>query len=435
MAGLTLKDIRKGRITTFITKMEEGVKTQKPEYMFTKNDGRKVILRTMQYNPGGKIVYYEIMKHKKVIADLLSGTTTLPNLKFTDITGNETLTLGDILKTEEFGGKANRGDITEIIFSAAIAARFMKRSKAINAMDVEWVLKHMNDTNASQKFGPWKTENEQKGVFDQVYWSFNAPIITVKTLAKATNRKSRDILKVMTNAINFANSEKVKKNIESSGKNNKANIIEISATGTIAQSETSVDVKVKIDGKPISLIKGADSGTKSSDKLIGGGGYQKQQELWMWLTSTEVSKAAIDGYTKKLGKGIPAAIYNIYFEIGKTLDRKFHNPHDPIYSALAHGMMYLANKKDPLIVMPSLTNGQLKMLQNDNLKTAMMIMGKKFKTTVAMVSGIPTLDIKDSAKSTIFLRIQFRKVSGGVDAYKNIIEKGPAFDQVAHVLK
>lgn len=433
MAGLSLKDLRKGRVTTFVMKMEEGVKTSKPEYMFTKTDGRKLILRTMQYNPGGRIVYYEIIKHKKVILDLLNGSSTLPNLKFTDVTGNDTVTLEEIVKTEEFGGRAHRGDMAELIYSAALAARFYRRgNKALTKGDIEWVLNHMNDTNINQKFGPWKAENEQRGVFDQVYWSFSAPIITVKTLAKAANRKSKDIDTLFSSALEWVNSAKIQQRIAATGKNNKSNLIEVSALGSSAQTENNIDINVLIDGKPIKLNTAE---VQKTSPLTGGGGYQKQLELWMYLLGLDVPKSSIDAYSSRLHSGIPQAIFQIYFDMAKIIQRKFGDIHNPIYSDISTGIQYLASHRDPTIEMQPMTNNLVKLLNNDGVRVALSITNRKLTCSAAMVSGTPTLVISETGKGLPLLTIKFKKVSGGNDLYKNTIERGPAFDQIAHVLK
>lgn len=432
MAGLTLKDLRKGRVSTFVMKMEEGVKTSKPEYMFTKIDGRKLILRTMQYNPGGRIVFYEIVKHKKVILDLLSGSSTLPNLKFTDITGNETVTLAEILKTEEFGGRAHRGDMAELIYSAAIAARFYHRgSKPISKTEVNWVLNHMNDTNTNQRHGPWKSENDQRGVYDEIYWSFSAPIITVKTLSKPANRKSKDIDNLINSSIEWVNSEKIKRKVASTGKNNKSNKIIISAVGSSAQTESNIDINVTVDGKLIKLSSGE---VQKQSPFTGGGGYQKQLELWMYLLSLEVPRSSIESYSKRLHSGIPQAMFQIYFDMSKIIQRKLADINNPIYSDLSTGIQYIQSKRDPVIEMAVMPTTMIKLLNNDGIRTALRITNKKLSCSAAMVSGVPTLIIKEASKGIPLLTIRFKKIPG-VDLYKNVIERGPAFDQIARVLK
>lgn len=432
MAGLSLKYLRNGHVATFVSKMEEGVKTSKPEYMFTKTNGRKVILRTLQYNPGGRIVFYEITKHKKIITDLLSGTTSLPNLKFTDITGNETISLSDIARTEEFSGRQNKSDITELIYSAAVAARFYRRGdKPISVNDVEWVLSHMNDTNEKQKYGPWKIENEQRGVFDSIYWSFASPIMTVRTLSKVVNRKGKDIQAVIKAAVEYANSQMVKNSIAMTGKNNKSNLIEVKAIGSINTKDKNLDILVLVDGKKVTLNKTI---VKTSSAQGGGGGYLKQQDLWSGLTGLDLPKTTIDAYSKTLKKGIPAAINTIFFDMAKILGRKLANINDPVYSVIGPGLSYLISMKDPLIKMPTLTEQQKKLLMGDNLSIALAISHKKLTCTSGIVSGIPTVIIKDT-RGLIFLKITFRKLSGGQDMYINVIEKGPAFDNITHILK
>lgn len=433
MAALTLKDIRRGRVTTFVTKMEDGVKSQKPEFMFTKLDGRKVFLRTLQYSPGGRIQHFEIMKHKKQILDLLNSTNALPGLKFTDTTGNITVALGDISATEEFGGRNNRGDVAEIIYSAAIAARFLNREVLIKPNDVEWVLRRITPNNVKQRHGPWTTETEQKGVYDTVFWSFSSPIMTVKTLSSAFNRSQKDIKDLVKQATDYANSELVKANIKSTGANNKTNIIEVMAEGTFAKSVSKIDVKVKIDNVFVRINSPVLRTSVSSAQ--GGGSYTKQRELFRLFAGVEVSSSAIKQYTKTLSKGIPAAILKIYLETSKTLDRRFRNLADPVYDNIAKGIVALSTKKVQGVQMTTLRAGQQKLWGNGALRTGLEITARRFKCEAQMISGQPTLSIKDTRNSEVFLRIRLQKMAGNSEYYTNIIEKGPNFDRLVKVLE
>lgn len=435
MAGLTLKDLRKGRVTTFVMKMEEGVKTGKAEYMFTKMDGRKVNLKILSYKPSGATIFYDITKHKKQILDLLSGTGNIPNLKFTDVSGNDTLALSDIMKTEEFGGKANKGDMAEIIFSAAVTARFLKRGKLVQVDDVINILKKMNDTQPKQTYKIANVENDQKGVYDELYWSFAAPLITVKTLAKPASKKSKDILALVNSSLLYVNSDAIRKTVESTGKNNQKNKIEVMAVGTLAQKETKVDVKVLIDGKPTNINMSVKTkGTKQVGQ-VGGGGYKKQQELWKNLVGLDVPKNAISAYTKQLSKGTPAAIQEIYASMVVLLNSKFANINDPIYEKLATGIKYYATKKDPTVEMIQLGKDEAMLWQFNGLKTAVQITNSKLMAELVTASGMPKINIKENGRKTVLISIRLKKDNSDGEAYyRNYVEKGPAMTKFATIL-
>lgn len=432
MSQLNLKTLRYGRVMTFVTKMEDGVKSQKPEYMFTKLDGRKVFLRTLQYSPGGRIQHFEIMKHKKQIVDLLNGASALPGLKFTDTSGNITVSLADLTSTEEFGGKSGRGDMAEMVYSAAITARFLNKETLIKPDDVEWVLRRIGPTNTHQRLGPWKTETEQKGVYDTVFWTFTAPIMTIKTLVNQFNRKQKDITTLIHNAVKYANSDIVKENIKVVSGNNKTNIIEILAEGTFASSANKIDVKVKIDNTFINLNAPV---TATGASAQGGGSYAKQKELFKSLVGVEVSSGAVKDYTKDLGKGIPPAVFRIYHSTALEMNRRFKNLSDPIYTNLAKGIISLSTKTTVGLKVKPIPPSEYKLFLGGNLKTALEITNRRLKCESTMIGNLPYLFIKDTLSGKVFLQLKLERAPGKTEYYINVIEKGAEFDHLAKVLK
>ena len=141
---------------------------------------------------------------------------------------------------------ANRGDLFEAFFAAAVAARFVKRAKErkaktlpkISTSDVDKVLSEM------MKKGYTKNVNDVgSAVIDTVTVNVSIPKKASAFLAKRSNWTKVSDLR--TGAVNFANSHS-RLNAQARGLsiNERQDIIKITAAGTEDQKGTKADVKI-----------------------------------------------------------------------------------------------------------------------------------------------------------------------------------------------
>ena len=144
---------------------------------------------------------------------------------------------------------ANRGDLFEAFFAAAVAARFVKRAKErkaktlpkISTSDVDKVLSEM------MKKGYTKNVNDVgSAVIDTVTVNVSIPKKASAFLEKRSNWTKVSDLR--TGAVNFANSHS-RLNAQARGLsiNERQDIIKITAAGTEDQKGTKVDVKIEVD--------------------------------------------------------------------------------------------------------------------------------------------------------------------------------------------
>jgi len=144
---------------------------------------------------------------------------------------------------------ANRGDLFEAFFAAAVAARFVKRAKErkaktlpkISTSDVDKVLLEM------MKKGYTKNVNDVgSAVIDTVTVNVSIPKKASAFLEKRSNWTKVSDLR--TGAVNFANSHS-RLNAQARGLsiNERQDIIKITAAGTEDQKGTKADVKIEVD--------------------------------------------------------------------------------------------------------------------------------------------------------------------------------------------
>ena len=144
---------------------------------------------------------------------------------------------------------ANRGDLFEAFFAAAVAARFVKRAKTksakilpkISSTDVDAVLTEM------MKKGYIKNVNDVgSAVIDTVSVNVSIPKKALSFLQDRSNWSKVSDLR--TGAVNFANSHS-RLNAQARGLsiNERQDIIKVTAAGTEDQKGTKADVKVEVN--------------------------------------------------------------------------------------------------------------------------------------------------------------------------------------------
>jgi hypothetical protein len=144
---------------------------------------------------------------------------------------------------------ANRGDLFEAFFAAAVAARFVKRAQArsakvlprVTSSDVDKVLTEM------MRGGYIKKVNDVgSAVIDTVTVNVSIPKKASNFLQDKTNWKK--VSDLIDGAVNFANSHS-RLNAQARGLsiNNRKDIIKVTAAGTEDQKGTKADVKVEVN--------------------------------------------------------------------------------------------------------------------------------------------------------------------------------------------
>lgn len=160
---------------------------------------------------------------------------------------------------------ANRGDLFEAFFAAAVAARYVKRVKTRSASilpkvepsDVEDVLSKMIKSGYSTR-----VKDVGSVRMDTVSVSLSIPKKATAFLANKTNWKKVSDLR--DGAIRFVNSDtKVNTQSRSLSENEKDDIVKVVAAGTEDQKGTKADVKVEIESKD-KRYKNADFSLKVS---------------------------------------------------------------------------------------------------------------------------------------------------------------------------
>lgn len=429
MATLTVKDFRgkhgETRIVALLEKLIEG--TRSP---FITADGKQQAFNKITYpDPRtGRLVSKsaaDISESTDIANIIRAGSVSFKQIQLSYERNGKVISLvplSDIMKTEDFGGKANRGDMAEVIFSAAIVCRFLNKNQPVIDSDVIDMIKKLNDTDTRQILGPMKSLNKEPKVVDDVIWEINSAIINIRALKNP--RHIRNLKNIISSSVKYANSTIVANNAKELYENNLYNKIDVKAIGTVSQNDTKVDVYVEIDGKKVDInvsLKAA--GTKQFGQ-VGGGGIEKQKELWSALLDLKVPTTLEKKYYDSLkSDGIIVANTMVYRGMADEFNRKMTSNPDSVYDSLSDGIMYFGTRNDPTVDMVSLNSKEAMIYKFNNLSESLRLKNKKLKAIFVSNKSKPEIRIQDEKSGTILITIRM-KTETKTGYIRHYIEKG-----------
>lgn len=437
MAALTIKDFKgkhgETRIVALLEKLIEGQRSP-----FTTVDGKQQPFNKITYpDPRtGRLVTknaLDISESADIANIIRTGAVSFKQIQLSYERNNKVtnlVPLSDIMKTEDFGGKANKGDMAEVIFSAAIACRFLNKNQAITDSDVIDMIKRLNDTDTRQVLGPMKSPNKEPKVVDDVYWEINSALINVKALKNP--RHVRNLKNIIASSVKYANSNVVASNAKRYYENSLYNKIAVKAIGTVAQNDTKVDVYVEIDDMKVDInvsLKAA--GTKQFGQ-VGGGTIDKQKDLWSTLVDLKVSPALEKKYFTILkSDGIIEANTAVYSGMADMFNTIASTNPDRIIDSLADGVAFFGTRKDPAVDMVQLTAKEAMVYKFDNLQTALKLKNVKLVAKFIDNKTKPEVRIQDSKSGSILITVRMRTDR---EYIRNVIEKGKLMTELTAIV-
>ena len=332
------------------------------------------------------------------------------------------MALSEIMKTEDFGGKSNRGDMAEIIFSAAIACRFLNKNQSVIDGDVIEMIKMLNDTDKKQIIGPLKSPNKEPKVVDDLYWEINSALINVKALKNPRHLNS--LKGIIRSSVKYANSSTVANNAKMVYENSLYNRIEVKAIGTVAQNDTKVDVYVEIDNKKVDINVSLKAAGAKQFGQVGGGGIDKQKDLWGTLLDMKISpQLEKKYYTVLKTDGLIAANTEVYKGMTAEFNRKMTSNQEALYTSLSDGIMFYGTRNDPTVDMVSLSNKEAMVYKFGNLSQALRLKSKELKAVFVSNKTKPEVRIQDTKTGAILITVRLKGETKN-NYIRHYIEKG-----------
>lgn len=428
MAGLSPKDFKgKHGETRTIVLLEKLIQSTKS--LFTTVDGKQQPFNKVTYpDPRtGRIVSknaLDVSESTDIANVIRSGVVPFSLIKLSYERNGKILnavSLNEIMKTEDFGAKANKGDMAEIIFSAAIVCRFVNKNQPVIEPDVIEMIKMLNDTDPKQILGPMKSPNKEPKVVDQVWWEVNSALINIKALQNP--RHIRNLKNIITSSVKYANSTTVAANAKDVYENNLFNKINVKAVGTVAQNDTKVDVYVEIDDVKVNINVSLKAGSVKQFGQVGGGSIDKQKELWSTLADLKIPPMLEKKYFDLLKTdGLLAANGVLYKGMAEEFNRVMVTNPDKMYDSISDGIMFFGTRNDPTVDMVTLNKKEAMVYKFDNLQNLLKLKMKKLSAKFVQNSTKPEIRFQDNfGQVLITLRLKQESKNKYIRHY---IEKG-----------
>lgn len=365
-------------------------------------------------------------------------------------TVGDTIAIGNLKKTTEFGGGAgdkgyNVGNLAEGLLGVALTARFVQ-NKPVTEQHIIKILENIQN-------------NMQGGKLEYIQQGKKAPIASATYVKTVQGNKIKLLIKLdkltmdalmsedrsgyigaLKSAQLFVNKNKqVQKQIDHIINDTDPNRVEITSDGLSEQTGTKVDVRVKIDGKPVKL----NISLKASDVEQFGQRYGTSFETIQEFMHTLFGVTLPASLKKEWDAGAPVqAASKAYFWVKDELLRKLKNANKTAEAHwvkdLARGIQHFARGSEKDVVLVALKNAPTiagyDQLNFNNLEKKMdkLDLDVHIKTSSSALAT-PTLFVHEKGNpDNVLLKARLKVENpSGKPVFRNLVEMGKLLKQLA----
>ena len=382
------------------------------------------------------------------------------NTRLITSTGDE-LALTQFLKTEEYkGGRVdyNKGNVAELIFAAAIFARFTTRTKRVMEDDIKKII---FDRRVKANPGNMIEMAPNKGIKikDKVElkWGMsgnNHRAVTNPNLWPVWSLSDNSGDNLVAASCNYANSANVTSWSNLVYENGSYNEITILAEGEEDQKETKVDVRVLItdqDGnpEPVNINVSLKKGNVGQFGQFGGVTYEVQKEVWGSSFGIEppLEKSKYESYfiTKDHKTDTAIAFQEMYKAVIPVVKKMFDDPKNnkKMVQTFANFLRQQVTLGEKNVTLVSLKKDFAVEYTLDNVEAMLENLDFDFQYRVQQAKGegdedLPAIDINCKLKGELEVKtlLTIRAKRGEGTYYRNIFEKKALFtDLFATIIK
>jgi len=362
----------------------------------------------------------------------------------------ETIAIGNLKKTTEFGGGAgtkgyNVGNLAEGLLGVALTARFVS-NKPVTEQQIIKILDAIKNNMQGGKL-TYVQQGKKSPTAEATYTKTvqgNKIKLMIKldklTMDALMSEDRSGYIGALKSAQLFANKNKqVQKQIDHILNDPDPNRVEVTSDGLSEQTGTKVDVRVKIDGKPVKL----NISLKASDvEQIGqkyGTSFETIKEFMHSLFGVQLPTSL----KKEWDGGAPVqAASKAYFWVKDDLARKLKNASKTTEAHwvkdLARGIQHFARGSEKDVVLVALKNAPTiagyDQLNFNNLEKKMdkLDLDVHIKTSASALST-PTLFVHEKGNPDNVLLKARLKVEDptGKPVFRNLVEMGKLLKQLA----
>jgi hypothetical protein len=267
-----------------------------------------------------------------------------------------------------------------------------------------------------------KSPNKEPKVVDEVWWEINSALINIKALQNP--RHVRNLKNIISSSVKYANSTTVAENAKVVYENGLYNKIEVKAVGTIAQTDTKVDVYVEIDNKKVNINVSLKAAGAKQFGQVSGAGIDKQKDLWNTLLDLKIpAQLEKKFYDKLKSDGVVEAHSAVYKGMADEINRKMTTNPKGVYDSLSDGIMFYGTRNDATVDMVALNNKEAMVYKFNNLQDSLYLNNRKLKALYVDNKVKPEVRIQDAKTGSILITIRM-KMETKNNYIRHYIEKG-----------
>lgn len=311
----------------------------------------------------------------------------------------------------------NKGDVSEGLLAAALAARFNLPDKTIVQKDIDSVLKKLQMSGGNQY--TFSVSNPQDSTKDKVSLLI---VLGGPAMADLMDTEKRPLLKSeIKSVLSYVNSKSVIRYARMVNLNNKEDSVNIVSDGLSDNTGTKVDLFVTINGKLTNLNISLKSGGTKQMGQFGGYSAETQENLWKTV-GVDISKIRNKFDSNDPDKWLGSVYKFAADEINKHLgsDSKEYN----FLKQLSDGIKYAATLGDDSVALLHLSGGSFKVLKFKRLEQKLKEISLE---AVYNKKTTPEVYIQDAKtkKKLIGIRVKRERSPSAPNGfyYRNYIEK------------
>ena len=344
---------------------------------------------------------------------------------------------------EEGKSSFNKGNVAEIIFAAAITARFKSKTLAVNSTDIKNIVMGLPNRNMGES--SWKSPNKDRNIpKDDVClkWGLsknNWDAVKDPTLWSAWD----DMVRA---SVSYANSIIVKEWADLFYTNNLYNEITVLADGETDQTGTKVDVRVLANDHegnnvPVNINVSLKYGGVGQFGQYGGVDYKIQAKLWNEFFNI-VLPFTESQFKSKIGSKLhdndaANALYYSYEQVLPHITQSLKT--DSGLRTFADAIKYHVTRNEDDVTLVALKAGDAINYTFDNFKERLGGINFEADISKSRASGegedLPIINIYTGPGRTAdshFMSIRVKRgeyAKDGTPYYRNIFEKKKAFTE------
>lgn len=306
----------------------------------------------------------------------------------------------------------NKGDVSEGLLAAGLAAKFSAPDSTVTTKDIHAVLDRLKKTGTSEL----TLKSTSK---DRISLKIN---INRSAMEELLDVSKQNLLKAETRSvIAYVNSKHVTQYTQHLSKNNSSDVVEIISDGVSDQKGTKVDLTVKINGKVTDINLSLKSGSTKQMGQVAGATPEKQEEFWK-LFGVDVMKGMNKG--EFLTTTPEKWLHTVYKKAADLINKHLGTDQKEFdfIETLSKGIKHAAVLGDDTVSLVHLSGGSFKVLRFADLHSKLKAI--QLEAVYSGEAAVPSVYIidKKSKRRLISMRVK-REGRENSFYYRNYIEK------------